>query len=93
MLSWTRPLAEDGSGLARLGLVIPKRHAPLASTRNALKRVVREAFRQRRLALPAGLYVVRLHQRVAPASLTAIKTAARQEVDAHFLRDPERPKR
>jgi ribonuclease P protein component len=61
-----------------------KRHARLASTRNALKRVVREAFRAQRLTLPAADYVVRLHRRIENISLTALKIAARQEADAHF---------
>lgn len=69
---------------ARLGLVMAKRHAQLASTRNALKRVVREAFRAQRLVLPAADYVVRLHRRIENISLTALKLAARQEADAHF---------
>ena len=71
---------------ARLGLVIAKRYAPLAVTRNALKRVIREAFRARRLTLPARDYVVRLQSKVAPVSLTELKRAARAEVDAHFER-------
>lgn len=71
---------------ARLGMVIAKRFAPRAVTRNALKRVIREAFRARRLALPANDYVVRLQSRVAPASLTELKRTARAEVDAHFER-------
>ncbi len=71
---------------ARLGLVMAKRHAQLASTRNALKRVVREAFRAKRLELPAADYVVRLHRRIENISLTALKLAARQEADAHFAR-------
>lgn len=82
--------AESGApvepGCARLGLVIAKRFAPRAVTRNALKRVIREAFRARRLALPPRDYVVRLQAKVAPASLTEIKRAARAEVDAHFGR-------
>jgi ribonuclease P protein component len=71
---------------ARLGLVMAKRHAQLASTRNALKRVVREAFRAQRLTLPPADYVVRLHRRVENISLTALKLAARQEADQHFAR-------
>jgi ribonuclease P protein component len=71
---------------ARLGLVIAKRFAPHAVTRNALKRVIREAFRARRLALPARDYVVRLQTKIAPVSLTELKRAARAEVDAHFER-------
>ena len=71
---------------ARLGLVIAKRYAPRAVTRNALKRVIREAFRARRLTLPARDYVVRLQSKIAPVSLTELKRAARAEVDAHFER-------
>jgi len=70
----------------RLGLIIAKRFAPHAVTRNALKRVIREAFRQCRATLPARDYVVRLHAKVAPGSLTSIKRAARAEIDSHFQR-------
>jgi len=76
----------EPSACARLGLVIAKRYAPHAVTRNALKRVIREAFRARRLTLPARDYVVRLQGKVAPVSLTELKRAARAEVDAHFER-------
>jgi RNase P protein component len=77
---------DDGAGQAqaRLGMIIAKRHAPLAVTRSALKRVVREAFRAVRHELPAGNYVVRLQARVPDCSLTALKRAARAEVDTHF---------
>jgi ribonuclease P protein component len=70
---------------ARLGLIMAKRFANHASTRNALKRVVREAFRAKRLDLPPNDFVVRLHKRIASMTLTEIKLAARKEVDAHFL--------
>jgi len=78
--------SDGGPACARLGLVIAKRYAPRAVTRNALKRVIREAFRATRLTLPAHDYVVRLQSRVAPVSLTELKRAARVEVDAHFGR-------
>jgi ribonuclease P protein component len=78
--------AQAGQSHARLGLVIAKRHAARAVTRNALKRVVREAFRARRLALKPADYVVRLHAKVPVLSLTALKREARAEVDAHFQR-------
>lgn len=78
--------ADDQPARARLGLVIAKRFAARAVTRNTLKRVIREAFRARRLALPAQDYVVRLHSKLTPASLTALKRSARAEVDAHFTR-------
>jgi ribonuclease P protein component len=71
---------------ARLGLIMAKRFAHHASTRNALKRVVREAFRSKRLDLPAQDFVVRLNKRITSLSLTELKKAARLEVDAHFLR-------
>lgn len=69
---------------ARLGLIIAKRYAARAVTRNALKRVIREAFRAQRLALRPADYVVRLHSRVPALSLTALKRVARSEVDTHF---------
>lgn len=72
--------------IARLGLIMAKRFAQHASTRNALKRVVREAFRSSRLSLPAADYVVRLNKRIEAISLTALKRAARQEADAHFVK-------
>ena len=75
-----------GPPIARLGLIMAKRFAQHASTRNALKRVVREAFRSCRLSLPAADYVVRLNKRVELVSLTALKRAARQEADAHFIK-------
>src|SRR3546814_18092795 len=69
---------------ARLGMVIAKRYAAHASTRNAPKRVIREAFRHFRLQLPPHAYVLRLHSKPAPASLTALKRLAPAEVDAPF---------
>ena len=72
--------------IARLGLIMAKRLAHHASTRNALKRVVREAFRAQRFQLPAADYVVRLHKRIQDISLTQLKLAARLEADAHFSR-------
>lgn len=72
--------------IARLGLVMAKRFAQHATTRNALKRVVREAFRACRVSLPAADYVVRLNKRIESVSLSSLKRAARQEADAHFVR-------
>jgi len=85
-LSASRPGDAAETQEARLGLIIAKRFAPLAVTRNACKRVIREAFRARRHELPAGNYVVRLHAKIAPCSLTALKKLARAEADAHFRR-------
>ncbi|HTJ99599.1 MAG TPA: ribonuclease P protein component [Bordetella sp.] len=91
MITTATAPAGPEQGRARLGMVIAKRHAARAATRNALKRVIREAFRARRLALPHADYVVRLHVRVPELSLTALKHAARAEVDTHFDRLARRP--
>src|SRR5690606_35222055 len=66
---------------ARLGLVIGKRMAPLSVTRNTIKRVIREAFRQRRAELPPRDYVFRLYRRGEPTPLRQLKRQVRQEVD------------
>lgn len=47
-------------GSWRLGLVVPKRHARRAVTRNAVKRQLRAAVSLRLLGLPPGDWVVRL---------------------------------
>ena len=72
--------------IARLGMIMAKRLAHHASTRNALKRVVRESFRSQRHELPAADYVVRLNKKILDMTLTELKQAARQEVDALFLK-------
>ena len=74
--------APDSS--ARLGLVIAKRHAPKAASRNAIKRVIRESFRVRRHELAPGDYVVRLHCKIPACSLTELKKITRQELDSLF---------
>lgn len=76
----------DSSGTARLGLVIGKRYAPLSVSRSAIKRVIRESFRQQRAMLPAADYAVRLHSRIKPVSLTVLKQQVRIEIDALFAR-------
>lgn len=71
---------------ARLGIVAAKRLAPRAVTRNTIKRVARELFRQS--ALPAIDCIVRLSQPVnaknGPATTAALKTVLRQELHALF---------
>jgi ribonuclease P protein component len=47
-------------GCARLALIVPKRLAPLAVTRNRIRRVVREAFRLQQQSVGAQDCVVRL---------------------------------
>ncbi|MDS1139709.1 ribonuclease P protein component [Pusillimonas sp. SM2304] len=66
---------------ARLGLIIAKRFAARSVTRNTIKRVIREAFRHKRHSLPARDLVFRLHTKVMPVSLTALKKQVRDEVD------------
>lgn len=63
-------------------MVIAKRYAKRAVMRNAIKRVLREAFRHQQHALPPRDYVFRLHSRVEPQSLTQLKQQVRQEADA-----------
>ena len=77
---------ESAEGPARLGLVVPKRYASLAVTRNAIKRVLREAFRLRRATLPEGDLVFRLVSRPPAASLTVLKRQVRAEADALLAR-------
>ncbi|CAM5503719.1 ribonuclease P protein component [Eoetvoesiella caeni] len=74
--------AAEGADQARLGLIIAKRYAARAVTRNAMKRVIREAFRLRRHELPQCDYVFRLHSKVGPLTLTELKKLVRSEVDA-----------
>ena len=71
---------------ARLGLIIAKRFAAKASTRNAIKRVIREAFRHKRHTLPARDLVFRLRTKIDPVSLSALKKQVREEVDALLTR-------
>ena len=66
---------------ARLGMIVAKRFAPLAVSRNAIKRVLREAFRHRRHRLPAGDYVFRLHAPIGDTSLSRLKRRVRAEAD------------
>jgi len=84
VLSASRPERNPGQVGARLGLVIAKRYAPLAVTRNAIKRVIRDVFRHQRHDLAACDYVVRLHAKLVPASLATLKRLVRAEALAHF---------
>jgi ribonuclease P protein component len=61
----------------RLGMAVPKKMAPLAVSRNRIKRVCRETFRQRRHILAAGDFVL-----VAQAQAkTATPRALRAELE------------
>lgn len=78
--------ANNAASSGRLGLVVPKRYAAHAVTRNTIKRVVREAFRHISPQLPARDFVIRVHSKVPALSLTALRRQVRAEADAHFQR-------
>jgi len=71
---------------ARLGVVAAKRLAPRAVTRNTIKRVARELFRQ--ASLPAIDCIVRLsnpvNARSGPATTACLKTQLRVELKQLF---------
>ncbi|MBV6272780.1 ribonuclease P protein component [Alcaligenaceae bacterium CGII-47] len=73
-------------GNARLGLVIPKRLAALAVTRNTIKRVLRETFRHYRAILPPGDMVFRLVAPPGKQSLTQLKKQVRAEAETLFAK-------
>jgi ribonuclease P protein component len=77
---------------ARLGVVAAKRFAPRAATRNTIKRVTRELFRQ--FDLPAIDCIVRLskpvNSKAEPASTARLKAILRSEL-AHLLRSQIAP--
>jgi ribonuclease P protein component len=79
-----------------LGLVVPKRHAKRAVTRNLIKRQVRAAMLRHAASLPAGLWVVRLRapfdkqQFLSPAS-DLLRDTTHQEVDVLFDRAARSP--
>ena len=68
---------------ARLGVVAAKRFAPRAVTRNTIKRVTRELFRQ--ATLPAIDCIVRLSKPVNSKAGPATTTALKQELRAELL--------
>ncbi|MCM1511691.1 MAG: ribonuclease P protein component [Oxalobacter formigenes] len=79
--------ANRGLPCARLGLVVARRLAPRAATRNAIKRVCREVFRQNEME-EAMDCVVRLSSPVvakgAPASGKSLKRLVRTEIRQLF---------
>lgn len=66
---------------ARLGLIIPKRLAAKAVTRNTIKRVIRERFRLQRAHLPPRDLVVRLNHRISDMSLRQLRQTVGAEID------------
>lgn len=69
------------TGQSRLGMVISKRNARRAVSRNAIKRVIREAYRLRHSSLPHKDLVFRLVRPIPDASLNRLKRLVRSEVD------------
>ena len=74
-----------------LGCVVPKRHARRAVTRTLLKRQIRRAAAEARLA--PGLWVIRLRagfDRTAfpSAASSALQTVARNELDSLLAKAP-----
>jgi ribonuclease P protein component len=71
---------------ARLGVVVAKRFAPRAATRNTIKRVTRELFRNS--AMPPVDCVVRLSRAVnskdGPATTSRLKAELREELSRLF---------
>ena len=75
---------------ARLGVVVAKRFAPRAVTRNTIKRLTRELFRL--AELPAIDCIVRLarpvNTRQGPATTAALKAVLRVEIARLFVAPP-----
>nr|WP_322043957.1 ribonuclease P protein component [Paraburkholderia sp. J67] len=77
-----RPTGEP----ARLGLVIGKKYAPRAVTRNLVRRIAREAFRVRRAQFEGFDLLLRLHTKfdrkaMPGASSPPLKTLCRTEIE------------
>jgi ribonuclease P protein component len=71
---------------ARLGLVIGKKYAPRAATRNLVRRIAREAFRLRRPQLGGWDVLLRLHTRfdkkaLPSASSPPLRALCRSEIE------------
>jgi ribonuclease P protein component len=72
----------NGEQQARLGLAISKKHCRKATTRNTIKRIVRESFRQHQAELQ-GLDVVVINQ---PAATGATRRQLFDSLAAHWRR-------
>lgn len=72
-----------------LGLVVPKRHARRAVTRNVIKRQMRVQADDHRQRLPPGVWLIRLRapfdrQLFPSAASAALRLAARNELEQVF---------
>lgn len=73
-------------GAARLGLVIGKKFAPRAVTRNLVRRIAREAFRVKRAQFDGFDVLLRLHTKfdrkaMPGASSPSLKALCRDEIE------------
>lgn len=68
----------------RLGLIIAKKFAPKAVTRNTIKRVLRQVFRQTQHQLIAADYVFRLYRPVGNVSLRKLRVMVKEEAQNLF---------
>jgi ribonuclease P protein component len=73
------------------GVVVPKRHARKATTRNLLRRQIRGAMARHHALLARGMWLVRLRapfdpRRFKSASSAELRSAARIELDGLLTR-------
>ena len=79
-----------------LGCVVPKRHTRRAVTRNLIKRQVYAAAGRVELALPGGMWLVRMRQPFAitqypSAASDALRAVVRQELDRLLVKAATHP--
>jgi ribonuclease P protein component len=74
--------SDNKNEIARLGLAISKKQCKKASTRNRIKRVIRESFRRKQVEL-SGLDVVVINQ---PAAALARNSEMNESLEHHFRR-------
>jgi ribonuclease P protein component len=80
---WFTVLSRANAGQdARLGLAISKKHCRKSTSRNTIKRIVRESFRQHQADL-RGLDVVVINQ---PAAATATRRQLFDSLAGHWRR-------
>ncbi|SMF99183.1 Ribonuclease P protein component [Burkholderia singularis] len=72
---------------ARLGLVVGKKHAPRAVTRNLVKRLAREAFRVRRAEFAGWDILLRLHARFDTKTMPSAASAPLAALCAGEIRE------
>ena len=73
------------------GVVVPKRHARKATTRNLLRRQIRHAMTRHHARLAHGIWLVRLRAPFQPgdfrsAASAALRSVARDELDGLLMR-------